>query len=151
MNYTCDTEFNGFGGGLISLALYREDGESLYLIYDLKEKLDPWVAENVIPILNADLPENTGKRHLIDDWNVGADLIADFFGTDLDPYVVVDWPDDMKYFCQAIMKGPGYMANIKRVIFDVVRVNAYPTDNTKAVRHNSWWDAKVLFDKLNLQ
>lgn len=32
MRYFLDTEFNGFGGGLISLALVREDGLPFYAI-----------------------------------------------------------------------------------------------------------------------
>gem|GEM_PF-4079500 len=33
LRYFLDTEFNGFGGALISLALVSEAGPSLYLIY----------------------------------------------------------------------------------------------------------------------
>lgn len=141
MNYFLDTEFNGFGGELISLALVREDGESLYLIYDIKEQLDPWVKENVIPLLVKDKSEN---RKFVENRLQGANELAKFLKGDDAPYIISDWPDDIKYFCQAIITGPGVMASIPRVIFDVVRVNAYPTQLEGAVKHNAWWDAMAL-------
>lgn len=47
MRYYLDTEFNGRGGQLLSLALVREDGESIYWVssfnfdedWDLRHKL----------------------------------------------------------------------------------------------------------------
>lgn len=145
MNYFLDTEFNGFGGELISLALVREDGESLYNIYKIDEPLDPWVKENVIPILATD---KSGVRTFCETRLEGANAIAKFLKGDSAPYIVTDWPDDVKYFCQAIITGPGVMASIPRVIFDVVRVNAYPTNLKDAVQHNAWWDAMALKDLL---
>ncbi|MEP3278344.1 MAG: hypothetical protein ABJN26_00170 [Stappiaceae bacterium] len=45
-----DTEFNGFGGELISIALVN--GESaFYEVLEIDGQYEPWVAENVIPIL----------------------------------------------------------------------------------------------------
>ena len=53
MRYALDTEFNGFGGQLLSLALVREDDFSLYITYDRQGLLiDPWVQDNVIPIMD---------------------------------------------------------------------------------------------------
>lgn len=141
MNYFLDTEFNGFGGELISLALVREDGESLYLIYKIEEKLDPWVKENVIPYLAKD---KSGVRAFVETKLEGANAIAKFLKGDNAPYIITDWPDDVRYFCQAIITGPGVMASIPRAIFDIVRVNAYPTTLEGAVQHNAWWDAMAL-------
>lgn len=36
MKYYLDCEFDGYRGSLLSLALVREDGESLYLINDIE-------------------------------------------------------------------------------------------------------------------
>lgn len=49
----CDTEFNGFGGALISLGLAHTNGETWYEVWPLPPpaSIVPWVAENVIPIL----------------------------------------------------------------------------------------------------
>ena len=51
MKYFLDTEFNEFGGELISLALVREDGESIYLVYPDLPEYGAWVKEHVVPII----------------------------------------------------------------------------------------------------
>jgi hypothetical protein len=48
MNYFLGTEFNGFGGALISLALVREDGAEFYAATACANPRS-WVKENVIP------------------------------------------------------------------------------------------------------
>lgn len=144
MRYTLDTEFNGFGGELLSLALVREDGKSLYLISANPPPLVEWVAENVWPIMHH-CPVNAIVAPL-PEW---ADEIARFFRKDRGvPYVISDWPDDIKYLCQALITGPGMMASVPRIQFDMVRVDAYPTSLKEAVQHNAWWDAMALMDRL---
>ena len=52
MRYFLDTEYDGFGGRLLSLALVPEDGgEELYLVID-QEASDPWVQRHVVPFLD---------------------------------------------------------------------------------------------------
>lgn len=51
INYYLDCEFNGFNGELISLALVSKERPSFYKVLPLPEVIDPWVKENVIPIL----------------------------------------------------------------------------------------------------
>lgn len=146
MKYFCDTEFDGFGGELLSLALIREDGESLYLVYPQPKKYrDPWVAENVAPIL-WDIPSPLpGMAHTVPDHKTGAHMIASYLNMDPDvPYIVTDWPDDVSHLCRALMTGPGFMASVARIQFDILRVDAYPTTLKDAVRHNAWWDAQAL-------
>jgi hypothetical protein len=54
MRYFLDTEFNGFGGDLISLALVPEYGDrEYYAVLPLPEELHPWVARNVVPYLSS--------------------------------------------------------------------------------------------------
>lgn len=149
MRYFLDTEFNGFGGELISLALVREDLESLYIVYDKPmAPIEPWVAENVIPILYASIcPTYQGKPVYIYDGigqATGASIIAAFLSTDENPVIITDWPDDVKYMCEAIITGPGVMAAINQLSFKIVRCYAYPTEVADAVQHNAWWDAVAL-------
>lgn len=47
-----DTEFNGFGGELISMALVSMDNKEFYEVIDLPKKIDPWVQQNVLPVLD---------------------------------------------------------------------------------------------------
>jgi hypothetical protein len=151
VRYFLDTEFNEFGGELLSLALVDQDGESLYIIYEPTEKIGPWVAENVMPIMRS-VPRDIQPYVVKHGSKTGPRLIADFFarrGGSV-PYIITDWPDDVRYFCQAIITGPGEMAAIPRLQFDIVRVDAYPTTLPDAVQHNAWWDAVALREKLML-
>lgn len=146
MIYFLDCEFNEFGGELISLALVRQDGESLYLVYpDPEAGYGSWVKDNVVPILYSvpDFVEAYRVRTTED----GARLIAKFLENDRDIAIITDWPDDIRYFCQAVIVGPGQMVNIDNLTFRMVRVDAYPTKLPLAVQHNAWWDAMALKEK----
>jgi len=69
------------------------------------------------------------------------------------PYIIADWPDDIRYFCQTVITGPGEMpAALARLQFDMVRVDPYEAGSAPpgAVRHNAWWDAVALRDHLKL-
>jgi len=46
MRFFLDTEFNGFGGSLISMALVPENDSlpEFYKELEMKEQLHPWVA-----------------------------------------------------------------------------------------------------------
>ena len=144
MRYFLDTEFNEFGGELISLALVREDGESIYLVYPDLPEYGEWVSKNVMPIIWNIPSPLPGMAYKLPDKEEGAYIIANFLKGDPHPVIVSDWPDDIRYFCQAIITGPGMMAAIDNIVFQMVRVNAYPTTLENAVQHNAWWDAKAL-------
>jgi hypothetical protein len=133
MRYFLDTEFNGYRGELISLALVAEDGRELYVMsIDRREPTVDWVQENVIPKLSAGDADpvcwpasEIGFR------------IEEFLAADPTPHIIADWPDDIKYFCQVIIIAPGQMVNIPRLTFEVSRVDAYPTSLPNAVQHNA--------------
>ena len=149
MHYFLDCEFDAFNGPLISLALVRQDGASLYLIYKHADEVsDPWVRKNVVPLLHAIPAEREHCKVSGVDQETGARLIAEFLKGDPRPYVVADWPDDIAYFCKAILTSPGNMASIPNLRFEIVRVRAYPTDLPGAIQHNAWWDAMALRDLL---
>lgn len=140
MKYYLDTEFDGFGGELISLALVREDDKHLYLVSSETVAEEQWVIENVIPIL--------WKVPNIDsyfgDLEFFQEAIEDFLQDDDDITIIADWPDDIKYFCDLLITGPGTMINIPRITFEVHRVDAYPTEVEGAIQHNAYWDAVAL-------
>ncbi len=140
MKYYLDTEFDSFGGKLMSLALATKSGRSLYIVADDAEQAaNAWVRENVVPILFA-CPVTPIRRP------VGAfgPVIAQFMCGDLDPLVISDWPDDIRYFCQELITGPGFMVSLPGVRFEMKRVDTYPTLLAEAVQHNAWWDAQAL-------
>ena len=137
--YYLDTEFNDFGGELISLALVREDGFSLYLVYP-----EPVV----VPILGNVPNPFPGHAQQFSANDVAEklpqQLLMQYFQGDHQPEIVTDWPDDVSYFCRAIMTGPGEMIGIPSLKFLMVRKNAYPTALPGAIQHNAYWDARAL-------
>lgn len=148
MRYFLDTEFDGFGGPLISLALVREDGASVYYVMSEAAK-DPWVRDNVLPFLWL-LPVATAEMFSARPWDrtAAAMDIAWFLRDDAEPVIVTDWPADIRYFCDLIEFPKGQMAPIRSLRFEMLRVDAYPTALDGAVQHNAWWDAMALREKL---
>ena len=64
MRYFLDTEYNGFGGTLLSLALVPADGsEEFYAVITHDGPLDPWVERNVLPFLDT-VPQALRAPHL---------------------------------------------------------------------------------------
>ncbi len=145
LRYFLDTEFNGFGGPLLSLALVREDAASLYLLYPAPDPLDPWVERNIAPKFLS-LPPHVLVQRV--DQAQGARAIAAFLDGDHNPRIIADWPDDIRLFCQALMLGPGSTVVLERIAFEILRVEPYPTDLEGAVEHNAWWDALALRRRL---
>jgi hypothetical protein len=139
MHYFLDTEFNEFGGDLISLALVNEQGDrELYVATACAEPGD-WVKENVLPIIHC--PGAHATVITPDQFGHG---IALFLQGDEFPTIVADWPDDVRYFCGALITGPGEMVSIPYLQFQIIRVDAYPTNLPGAIQHNALWDARAL-------
>jgi len=127
------------GGQLISLALVPHDGgRELYLSTPCADAV-PWVKENVLPIIRV-----TGAEPIEVVPDMIGDCIAGYLHRDINPTIIADWPDDISYFCEAIVTGPGKMVNIPRLVFELARVDAYPSRLAGAVQHNALWDARAL-------
>lgn len=135
--YFLDCEFNQFGGDLISIALVSEHGHAISLVLDCPNPA-PWVAENVIPILFKDPESRLVKRE-----DIPLEFMAFFLG-DPQPHIISDWPDDIKYFCECLITGPGQMVAIGNIVCQIVRVKTYPTNVVGAIQHNAYWDAQAL-------
>ena len=135
MKFFIDTEFNGFGGKLMSMAIVPADANvpEFYCEIEMSDQLEPWVRENVVPHMFQ--PRVTYSefqfalsRYLL---NIEHDDIT----------IVADWPDDIRYFCEALITGPG-----ERIIM--------PTNITleldlsikydSLVPHNALWDARAI-------
>ena len=147
MRYYLDCEFNGMGGELLSLALVAEDkiGPDIYLANSaIQSDLDQWVAKNVMPKIECEMysPLWCPLTH----WSAHLET---FLRRDTDVTIITDWPDDIKYFCELILTGPGTMIEVRPSIkFEMHRVDAYPTTLPGAVQHNAYWDAMALRHKL---
>lgn len=143
MRYFLDTEFNGFGGALISLALVPEHGDQeYYATLPLPEAVHPWVERNVVPYLasvpGVALPAVTRKEAAL--------RLADYLVADGDPVIVADWPDDIGYFCALITTGPGEMAPIGRLRFELLSNPGFSPAANSRVPHNALHDARALRD-----
>jgi hypothetical protein len=93
-----DTEFNGHGGQLISLALVSNKSPAeFYGVLPFIDAVHPWVAEHVVPMLDREpeAPEEFRMRlHFFLEKHSGEEIIA-------------DWPDDFAHLMSA-MSGSSY-------------------------------------------
>ena len=138
-----DCEFDGHAGPLLSIAMVRGDGRGLHVkVSDLVVE-DPWVAENVLPIMDS--------HHADYSWNalpneVGT-FLRGFIGACQNPTIIADSPVDIARFCRAISTGEDggwHSTGYEGMTFIVRNVDCYPTALTGAVQHNAWWDAMAL-------
>jgi hypothetical protein len=145
MRYFLDTEYNGWGGSLLSLALVPDDGEELYLTLDWEGPLEPWVERNVVPYLDS-VPEN-----LVSPRTSRADAargIAHYLAGDPDPLVVADWPEDLALFNALLVTGPGVMAEVPPLTFRLAPLSGFSTAGNSRVPHNALHDARALRDHI---
>jgi hypothetical protein len=137
MIYFLDTEFNGFGGELISIALVSLNGDKEFyqVLSNPGMCLDPWVKDNVIPILGDHIPQH---RSLVQ-----SSLNAFFDRRDHQvPTIIVDWPADVSYFCDLMLGSePGTKVISGNFNFTIDR----NLSCSKAeIRHNALSDARAL-------
>lgn len=143
MRYFLDTEYNGFGGSLISLALVPEEGDQeYYVVVPSADEPHPWVAKNVIPYLRA-VPALLYNEL---DPVAAAHDVAAYLGTDPDPEIVCDWPEDIVHFCRLIQTGDGEIVDLTNLRFHFLRTPGFSTARNSQVPHNALHDARALRD-----
>lgn len=127
-----DTEFNQWQGELISMALVSELGEKVfYEVVEFSEEPKPWIKENVLPILNKKpIPYREFQTKL-----------KTFLSQFAKVHLIADYPDDLAYFCQVVITGPGEWFEIPLLTMEVdVRLTA----KGSKVPHNALEDAQAL-------
>ena len=145
LRYFLDTEYNGWGGALLSLALVPDDGEELYLTLDWDGALEPWVERNVLPYLDM-VPDNlTSPRMSRAD---AARMIAHYLAGDPDPLIVADWPEDIAQLNMLLVTGPGVMAEVPGLRFQFLPLSGFSTAANSNVPHNALHDARALRDHI---
>jgi hypothetical protein len=145
MRYFMDTEFNGFGGALLSLALVPEDGEEFYVTLECADRPHSWVERNVVPYLDSVPFALTSPRIPRSE---ASKALAAYLALDPEPEVVADWPDDIAHFCQLLMTGPGTMVAVPPLRFRLVSLIGFSPAANSAVPHNALHDARALRDHL---
>jgi hypothetical protein len=152
--YYLDTEFNSFGGSLISLGIVRHDDpeDALYLVVPaddiermrFEEGMDPWIEKNIIPVL-WDTPKGVGVDITpVHEW--GPIISAFIYRGGEVPQVMCDWPSDAMDFCRLLMTGPGQAVDmLNQTHLTILRhIDVYPTTLPGAVQHNAIWDALAI-------
>jgi hypothetical protein len=145
LRYFLDTEYNGWSGALLSLALVPEEGEELYLTLDWDGALEQWVERNVIPYLDSVPQSHVSPRMSRCD---AARTIAHYLAGDPDPLIVADWPEDIALFSALLVIGPGVMAEVPGLRFQFVPLAGFSTAANSRVPHNALHDARALRDHI---
>ena len=143
MRYFLDTEYNGWGGALLSLALVPDDGEELYLTLDWSGPLDPWVENNVIPYLDMVSDSLISPRLSRVD---AARTVSHYLAGDRAPLIVADWPEDIAQFSMLLVTGAGVMVEVPPLTFQFVELPGFSTAANSKVPHNALHDARSLRD-----
>lgn len=134
MRIFLDTEFNEFGGELISMALVSEYRHEWYQVRKMTGAPGEWVSEHVIPKLDKlplDGPEFRASF---------AAFIGQFSGCE----IIADWPADFEHFC-ALLSGAGAAAGFSIPIectMRLIRGGDIQPENP----HNALSDARALRD-----
>jgi hypothetical protein len=144
MRFYLDTEFNGHGGELISMALVSElmhmglgvNGSiEWYKARLIKSPIVPFVAENVMPVLST--------RQL------SPEEFRSEFGTFISRYtnceIICDWHTDAEHFC-AMLAGRDYGSSLDFPC--MIRILRTPpgAPAPAAIPHNALQDARALRD-----
>jgi hypothetical protein len=130
MNLFIDCEFNEFGGELISLALVASNGSQWYEVLPCL-KPEAWVLQNVIPVL--------GKKSISREYFHQS---LQYFLSEFDKiHVIADWPEDIKYFCDALIPLAGHRIDTPPLTMEILR----DINSSKSITpHNALADAQAI-------
>jgi len=144
MRYFLDTEYDGFGGALLSLALVLEDGgEEFYAVIAHDGVTDPWVERHVVPFLDMVPEALKGPRH---SRRAAAEALAAWLAHDPAPEIVADWPEDLAQLSMLLVVGPGKMVPVPPLTLRFEPLHGFSTAANSAVPHNALHDARALRD-----
>lgn len=131
MMFFCDAEFDVPTDTLISLGIVSEDGNrTFYEVLDYSNIQDPWVKQNVIPILQKE------PISLEDFQDRLEKFVSQFPGME----VVVNHPNDVIYFNKALLKEKGKWIKIQPLSF-IIDDNLSGKGST--LLHNAIHDAQA--------
>jgi hypothetical protein len=133
MRLFLDTEFNGFGGALVSMALVSEDGREWYEVVELDEPVNQWVAEHVVPLLDKKPVSKSEMRQ----------SLHQFLRQFRNPLVVADWHADFVHFFDAF-HGRNYTESLDYSCR--TELLSGPSDIRPERPHNALSDARALRD-----
>ena len=146
MRYYLDTEYNGMGGQLLSIALVPERGdEEFYAVLELTEPVHDWVERHVMPYLRS-VPPALDATPVSRAY--AAHELERYLRADPDPEVVADWPEDLAHLCALIVTGAAEIIDIARLRLEFHRTPGFSTARNSRVPHNALHDARALREHL---
>jgi hypothetical protein len=130
-----DTEFNGHGGSLISLALVPADSaKPWYGVLAIPDRPHVFVAEHVIPKLERDA--------------MGAEIfnasLSDYLLRYYDATVIADWPADFEHLCNQLTYRGREVGWALPVLLTMKLINTPALNPVNP--HNALSDAQALRD-----
>lgn len=139
MKLYLDTEFNGHGGALISMAFAPTEGAGWYgVIHEdgvwLEEHYHPWVWENVIPELFAIKPTVFGSRAVV------RASLREYLVARQGCIIYADWPADFSHLMDMLV-GPSHD---KAFVFDIGMQLLKDSSPQPDFPHNAMSDAIAL-------
>jgi len=157
VRYFLDTEYNGFGGQLLSLALVPEDGsEEFYVTLECDAPLEPWVERHVIPFLDM-VPEAFRTPRI--ERGAAAEALGAWLAREYETQVLIrypetvaaleiiaDWPEDLAHVAMLLVTGPGRMVPVPPLSLHLLPLGGFSTAANSAVPHNALHDARALRD-----
>lgn len=134
MDLYLDTEFNGFGGQLISLALATSSGSGkhFYSVLPLPDRVNPWVAEHVVPLLEQKPESLIMMRHRLREYLQRREPVT----------VYADYPADFLHLLE-LMTGAAFADSWAA---DLTMVLLRHTEPKPEIPHNALSDAIALRD-----
>lgn len=134
MRLYLDTEYNGFGGELISMAIVSPAGHRWYGARAPVFPVDPWVAENVMPKLEFGRPMMTDREF--------RDSLHVFLHQFDDPEIVCDWHADAGLFC-SLLQGETFDSSLDYAC-RITILRTPPGQPVSEIPHNAVADAEAL-------
>ena len=135
MRLFLDTEFNEFGGELISMALVSEDGREFYEVVAEPRVWKPFAFEHVFPVLGKEAIGAEAFNALL------SEFLCDFAGCE----IIADWPADFEHLC-AHFNAAGRDLGWKLPLECTMRLVRGDNTIASTIPHNALSDARALRD-----
>lgn len=137
MRYFLDTEFNGFDGALIAIALVPEAGDRppFYAVLPCPAPT-AWVEAHVMPRLGA-APQT---REAV------VTALSAYLLADAHPVLMADWPEDIAHAASLLAwRGRRIVAHVQ---FTLCSLPGFDTARSSSLPHNALADAMALRDEV---
>lgn len=137
MRYYIDTEFNGTGGQLLSIALVRQDGAHFYEVLHAHDLVVPWVKEHVVPHFGQ---EPVSRLQAV------KNMQKFLRKAEAPPVFIADWPEDLVHFNTMLLRDHGRRNDPLQFACLLLHLPGFDTASASKVPHNALADARALAD-----